>query len=129
MERNYVEKLHRNDSTLAKKLSFLEYWKLINTGQSDHDFFLLKTLQKKHLESNMCIKMTSTIRPSKFEQNIRTKMFLWSTKNQCCFNFKLRRWFNIENWSCFDVEIRLSFRRYIKILIFQASWHKNKIVS
>ena len=82
-------RLHRKDA--AKRISFLKYRKLINKGQSDHDFFLLKTHQKKHVESKMYIKMTSTIRPSIFEQNIRTKMFLWSTKNQCCFNFKFRR--------------------------------------
>ena len=54
-------------------------------------FFLLKTHQKKHVESKMCIKMASIIRPSKFEQNIRTITFLWSTQNQRCFNVKLRR--------------------------------------
>ena len=47
VEWNYVEKLHRNESTLAKRLSFLEYWKLINTGQSDHDFFSFKNTSKE----------------------------------------------------------------------------------
>ena len=54
-------------------------------------FFLLKTHQKKHVESKMCIKMMLVIRPSKFEQNMSTKMFLWSTQDQRCFNFKFRR--------------------------------------
>ena len=53
--------------------------------------FLLETHQKKHIESKMCIKMTSIIRPSKLEQNIRTKMFLESTQNQRCVNLKSRR--------------------------------------
>ena len=28
--------------------------------------------------------------------NIRTKLFLWSTQNQCCFIVKFRRWFNVD---------------------------------
>ena len=71
-------RLHRKGT--AKRLSFLKYRKLINKGQSDHDFFLLKTRQKKHVESKMCIKMLSVIRPSKFEQNISTKMFYGQPK-------------------------------------------------
>ena len=55
-------------------------------------------------------------------------MFLWSTQNQRCFNVKFHVDLTLINWRCFDVEIRLSFQRYIKILIFQASWYKNKIV-
>ena len=80
-------RLHRKDT--AKRLSFLKYQKLIMKGQSNHDFFF-KSHQKKHVESKMCIKMTLIIRPSKSEQNIRTKMFLRSTQNQNYFNFKFR---------------------------------------
>ena len=40
--------------------------------------------------------------------------------------------FNIDStlikWYCFDIEIRLSFQCYIKILNFQPSWYKIKIV-
>ena len=82
-------RLHRKDT--VKRLSFLKYPKLINKGQRDHVFFLLKTHQTKHVESNMCVKMTSIICPSKLEQNLRTKMFLWLTQNQRCFNFTFRR--------------------------------------
>ena len=31
------------------------------------------------------------------------------------------------NWRCFYVKIRLSFQRYYKVLIFQASWYKTKL--
>ena len=65
-------------------------------------------------------------------------MFLWSTQNQRCFNVKFHVDLTLINWRCFDVEIRLSFQRKykdfnffnvnIKILIFQASRHNNKIV-
>ena len=93
--KKYIEmRLHRKDT--AKRLSFLKYRKLINKGQSDHVFFLLKTHQMKFVESKMCVKMTSIICPSKLEQNLRTKMLLWLTQNQRCFNFKFRRWFNVD---------------------------------
>ena len=94
--KKYIEiRLHQKDT--AKRLSFLKYSKLINKGQSNHDFFfLLKTHQNKHIESKMCIKMASIKRPSKFQLNIRTKMFLWSSQNQHCFNFKFRSSFNID---------------------------------
>ena len=123
--KNYIEtRVNRKDT--AKRLSFLEYWKLVNQGQSNHDFFLLKTHQKKHVESKMCIKMTSIILPSKLEKNIRTKMFLWSTQNQRCFNFKFRRWFNVDNLTLFGRRNTLSFLRCMKILIFQASCYQKK---
>ena len=38
-------RLHRKDT--AKRLSFLKYRKLINKGQSDHDFFSFKTTSKE----------------------------------------------------------------------------------
>ena len=31
-----------------------------------------------------------------FPGNIKTKMALWSTQNQRCFNFKFRRWFKVD---------------------------------
>ena len=76
-------------------------------GQSDHDFFFKITskeacwIEKKHVELKMCIKMTLIIRPSKSEQNIRTKMFLRSTQNQRYFNFKFRHWFNVDKLMLF----------------------------
>ena len=45
---------------------------------------------------------------------IRTKMVLWSTQNQRCFNVKFHVDLMLINWHCFDVEIRLSFQCYIK---------------
>ena len=38
-------KLHRKDT--AKRLSYLKYQKLINKGQSDHDFFSFKNTLKE----------------------------------------------------------------------------------
>ena len=59
---------------------------------------------------------------------IRPKIFLWSNQNQRCFNVKFHVDLTLINWRCFDVEIRLSFQFYIKILIFQALRYKSKIV-
>ena len=44
-----------------------------------------------------------------------------------CFNFDVD--LALINWRCFDVEMPVSFQRESKkILIFQASWYKNKNV-
>ena len=44
--KKYIEmRLHRKDT--AKRLSFLKYRKLINKGQSDHDFFSFKVTLKE----------------------------------------------------------------------------------
>ena len=32
----------------------------------------------------------------RFPGNIKRKMLLWSTQNQCCFNVKFGRWFNVD---------------------------------
>ena len=56
-------------TSIISPLSVSKYQKLINKGhESDHDFVLLKTHQKKHVESKMYIKMTSIISPSKLHQ-------------------------------------------------------------
>ena len=54
-------------------------------------------------------------------------MSLWSTQNQRSLNVKFHVNLTFINWRCFNVEIRSSFQRYVKILIFQALWDKNKI--
>ena len=36
-----------------------------------------------------------------FPGNIETKMVLWSTQNQCCFNVEFRRWFNFDKETLF----------------------------
>ena len=60
---------------------------------------------------------------------VKDNSFLESTQNQRCFNVKFPCWFNVDKLTLFRRwnTVGHLFNVDIKILIFQTSWHMNKI--